>query len=294
MRILEPNRLNLQKPDKNRRFKPGLVAFVMFAMISVLAWSLLKPKNLNTDSGFNTKNAEKKELDLDIADISNSLPVDTVKDTLRIFSDNEFKIFYDNLLQPNMMKVENPPVISGNDIADARIRKIAEDRGYRLRSSPAGDLISIEGNMLQPQISPSWKSLKSAASKKGLTITIVSGYRSVDEQRNLFLQRLSAAGTSIESVAAGKSDKQVDKVLITTSLPGYSKHHTGYTIDILCSGYAFENFKNSPCSDWIIADNYAIAKENGFIPSYPPSADAQGPDPEAWEYVWVGTDLLYE
>lgn len=292
MRILEPKRHEQHKPPSTKRAKSTFLILVVLIVAPILAWTQLKSDNSSSvDSTLPIAGYESKANIDETADIT---PVDNIKDTLRIFSDNEFKIFYDNLLQPNMLKVENPPVISGNDTADTRIRKIAEDRGYRLRSSPADSLISIEGNMLQPQISDSWKSLKSQASKKGLTMTIVSGYRSVEEQRNLFLQRLSAAGASIESVASGKSDKIVDKVLITTSIPGYSKHHTGYTIDILCSGYAFENFKNSPCNDWMIADNYKVAKENGFIPSYPPSADAQGPDPEAWEYVWVGTDLLYE
>lgn len=294
MRIVEPKRFEQQKPPAKKRTKPTFLILIVLIVAPVLAWIQFRPDGATNSQEINSVNNESNESADENITVVESVPVDTVKDTLRLFSDNEFKIFYDNLLQPNMLKVENPPAISGNDIADARIRKIAEDRGYRLRSSPAGKLISIEGNMLQPQILDSWKSLKAEASKKGLTMTIVSGYRSVEDQRNLFLQRLSATGASIESVAEGKSDKQVDKVLITTSVPGYSKHHTGYTIDILCSGYAFENFKNSPCNDWIIADNYKVAKENGFIPSYPPSADAQGPDPEAWEYVWVGTDLLYE
>jgi len=94
-------------------------------------------------------------------------------------------------------------------------------------------------------------------------------------------------------VAAGAADDKVNTVLITSSIPGYSKHHTGYTLDLLCGGWEFENFKNSPCQKWIIADNYKVAKENGFIPSYPDGADIQGPDPEAWEYVWVGAERLY-
>jgi len=294
MRIVEPRRFEQQKPTVKKRVKTYFIVVIMFIFLSILAWTQINPTDSGVSQKTNVVRDAKNDSIVNEDKAEEAEPVDIVKDTLRIFSDNEFKIFYDNLLQPNMLKVENPPIITGNDIADARIRKIAEDRGYRLRSSPAGNLISIEENMLQPQIYDSWKTLKSSAKKQGLSISIVSGYRSVDEQRNLFLQRLSASGASSESVALGKSDKQVDNVLITTSIPGYSKHHTGYTIDIMCSGYAFENFKNSPCNEWIIADNYKTAKENGFIPSYPPTADAQGPDPEAWEYVWVGTDLLYE
>lgn len=220
-------------------------------------------------------------------------PPATLPQTLRIFADNDFKNFYDQLRLPNLTPVENPPIISGNDVADARIRQIAESRGYRLRSSPSGQLSSADGQPVQTSVVASWNGLKAAAAAQGLQLSIVSAYRSVENQRSLFLSRLSATGATIDQVAAGNADDKVNYVLITSSIPGYSKHHTGYTLDFLCAGWEFENFKNSPCNAWISADNYRVAKENGFIPSYPPAADIQGPDPEAWEYVWVGVEHLY-
>lgn len=293
MRVVEPKQFHpvtKQKPHKKRK----LILFSSCLLLLAIA-TLLYIRQKDTQVASVSQNPV-AVLDKTTTpdEIPADEPVDTVKDTLRIFTDNEFKVFYDNLLLPNLTRVENPPTISGNDIADARIRKIAEDRGYRLRSSPTVDLVTVEGNQVQSLVVTSWQALKSAATKAGYKISIVSGYRSEATQRSLFLSRLAEAGASIEEVAAGTADALVNQVLVTSSIPGYSKHHTGYTLDLLCAGYAFENFKNSPCNDWLSADNYKVAKENGFIPSYPPLADAQGPDPEAWEYVWVGTELLYE
>lgn len=221
------------------------------------------------------------------------VPPPPAQKTLREFAGNDFKTFYDQLQLPNLKPVENPPIISGNDAADARIRQIAESRGYRLRSSPNDALTSVDGMPVQPSVVASWNALRSAAAAQGLQMSIVSAYRSVENQRSLFLSRLSATGATIEQVAAGAADSKVNSVLITSSIPGYSKHHTGYTLDLLCAGWEFENFKNSPCQTWLTADNFKAAKENGFIPSYPDGADIQGPDPEAWEYVWVGAERLY-
>ena len=85
--------------------------------------------------------------------------IDTVKDTLRQFSPNEFRLFYDNLNQPNLEPVANPPSISGNDTADARIRDIAEGRGYKLRHSPLDVtlFVAVDGQRLQMchRLSPS-------------------------------------------------------------------------------------------------------------------------------------------
>jgi len=35
-----------------------------------------------------------------------------------------------------------------------------------------------------------------------------------------------------------------------------------------------------------------MQKRFGFIPSYPENSGKQGPEPEPWEYVWVGEDVL--
>lgn len=297
MRVVEPKHFVKELPKKKKFSKSLLLFIVALMFISGGAiWYFKYQSDKQDEVAINT-NSDTKVEDLATDEtevIEEPVTVDNVKDSLRIFLDNEFKIFYDNLLQPNLQTVVNPPSITGNDLADVRIRKIAEDRGYRLRSSPILSLSSVEGARVQEPVIESWKNLKKAAADKGLSISIVSGYRSVEDQRALFTQRLAATGATVESVANGDSDDLVNKVLITSSIPGYSKHHTGYTLDLLCAGYVFENFKNSPCQTWISADNYKVAKENGFIPSYPPLADVQGPDPEAWEYVWVGTDLLYE
>lgn len=290
MRIIDPKQFRHDQPvRKSRRYVWPLAVLAVVATAAV--WLIFRSDSSSPES---LTQADQQQVTGDQAQQDTEQEEQPAAQGLRQFSGNEFRIFYDNLRQPKLEQVANPPVISGNDVADAHIRKLAEDRGYRLRSSPNVNLATYDGYPMQTEAGEAWLKLKAAAAAEGLGISMVSGYRSVNEQRNLFLQRLAATGASIEAVAAGEVDAEIDYVLTTTSIPGYSKHHTGYTQDWACAGYAFENFKNSPCNDWLEADNFKVAKEHGFIPSYPPGADSQGPDPEAWEYVWVGTDLLYE
>lgn len=290
MNVVEPDNFSKQPPKKNKSSKKIVllsIAIILTAVIFAIVRSNQTgaPTQENATEFFqdSTENTNEQET-LNAVD----------KKELRVFEDNEFTVFYNNLLQPNLERVENPPFITGNDIADTRIRKIAEDRGSRLRASPSVELVSVDGFLLHEAVQETWELLQTAAQNASLSMSIVSGYRSVDQQRELFMERLQLAGATVESVASGLSDAIVDKVLVESSIPGYSKHHTGYTIDLLCAGYAFENFKNSPCNDWLTANNYQVAKEYGFIPSYPPLAEAQGPDPEAWEYVFVGKELLFQ
>ena len=289
MRVVEPNKQKTVE-KKTRSRKPLRVTLFLLLLGSIAAAyyafdTASEPVSVTTTEIPETTVTQNTEVTEPDPRIEN-------KGEFIQFSGNEFRLFYDNLLQPNLVKVENPPEITGNDIADTRIREIAEARGYKLRSSPATDLSSVDGYPLQEAAQQPWLDLKAAAAAEGLSMSLVSGYRSVDTQRGLYTNWLFGRGVTVEEVANGLADEAVDAVLVTSSIPGYSKHHTGYTIDLACAGYAFENFGASDCFEWLSADNYANAKEFGFIPSYPDDADNQGPDPEAWEYVYVGRDLL--
>jgi LAS superfamily LD-carboxypeptidase LdcB len=274
MRIIEPKahspstKANHKKMSKKYFF----ILSVILISVSIVLYIFSRPKPVETPA----------------------VQSDTeTKEELRTFSGNEFRLLYDNYLLPNTSKIDTPPIITGNDIADGRIRQIAEKRGYKIRVTASTILSNTDGHGLQKQAHQPWKDMQTEAKQAGLIMTIVSAYRSVDEQRQLFIDRIQFEGISISQVATGMTDAEIDKVLVTTSIPGYSKHHSGYTIDLLCQGWSFENFKNSPCNEWLIQNNYENAKKFGFIPSYPEGADLQGPEPEAWEYVYVGKDVLY-
>jgi hypothetical protein len=290
MRVVEPSHFkNPPEPRRSRHYKKLSVVVALFVLGMVLFLFFNRMVQFEDTSQATSEITPEKSTigGPETSDGDGLLPGE-----IRQFSGNEFKNFYDNLLQPNLDKVDLPPSISGNDIADARIRELAERRGYRLRSSPVVSLPSIDGYQLQAAVHEPWRELKQAAERDNIPISIVSAYRSIDNQRQLFLSRLSAEGVDIADVERGIADTAIDIVLITSSVPGYSKHHTGYTMDFYCDGYDFENFKSSSCHDWLVDDNYQVAKQFGFIPSYPDDAELQGPAPEAWEYVWVGRNLL--
>lgn len=222
------------------------------------------------------------------------------KTKLKSFTGEQFRDLYRSVSYPNTQSFSQPPEITGNSAADAHIRTLAEKRGFALTSIPVSpivktgeQLISDNGDdLLQPLAQKSWQDLKAAAKKDGIHLSLISAYRSPKWQRDLFMQRLLANGGNVQQIAAGNGEAAVDATLSMTAVPGYSRHHTGYTVDLYCEdGVAFGS---SVCNTWITKNNYEVAKKYGWIPSYPPGANEQGPEPEPWEFVWVGTDLLYE
>lgn len=218
-------------------------------------------------------------------------------DDFKFFAGDEFKKLYENIAYPNTQLLLRPPVITGNEAADNRIRTIALSRGYALRSVPVAPIEKTNepglgtDDLLQQKARESWIKLKDAAAADGIPLKLNSGYRSVEMQRQLFVSRLRATGATNAQIASGTADAAVVATLTVTAIPGYSRHHTGYTIDLLC-GNAVQAFETTRCFKWLSENNYLNAKKSGWVPSYPEGANNQGPEPESWEYVWVGTQAV--
>jgi D-alanyl-D-alanine carboxypeptidase len=220
----------------------------------------------------------------------------------KTYSPNGFKDLYEQVDYARAEPLAAAPWITGDPAADGHIVELAIGRGYRLRQQADEGALVAEGRYsLQEAAMSAWLALQSAAQAEGVDLELVSAYRSVDRQRQIFLgelHRMSVQSTGgeygAEAIAAGGADRWIDEVLRYSSIPGFSKHHSGYTVDISdpSQGHAFTEFRQTEGFAWISAHNYLNAKRFGFIPSYPDGAVGQGPEPEPWEYVWVGRDLL--
>ena len=153
-------------------------------------------------------------------------------------------------------------------------------------------LVQEESFPIHPQVQDSFHKLRDAMEKDTLKLSLVSAYRNYEHQEFLFLQRLGVKELYPKEFLSGLYDELLREVLKRTAPPGYSKHHTGFALDFAC-GHEMNvfNFKKSPCYEWMSLNNFERMKSFGFIPSYPEGIDAQGPEPEAWEYLWVGDTI---
>lgn len=179
----------------------------------------------------------------------------------------------------------DPPLdrlpVTGNAETDDRIWELALERGYLPRPVAAGDLVSVDGVPMQTQAAEAWRGLREEARGAGMRFIVSSGYRSLEAQRQQFLSRLQ-----------GRSDDAINAALTWWSVPGTSKHHGGYALDFRYANGTFGQFRSTPDYAWLAADNFAVPKRHGLVPSYPDNVENQGPNPEPWEFVWVGTHLI--
>lgn len=212
--------------------------------------------------------------------------------SLKVFTGEEFRALFDNLSLPNTTPIVDPPEITGDLAADKHIQKLAEARGYKLRLVAASQLTSENGVELQVLALNDWQKLTEAAKKDGINLKITSAYRSVKDQQDLFREELAAQGLTASKIVSGAADPTINTILQTMSPPGYSRHHSGYTIDV--SDESATVFKYSKGYEWISKNNFENAKRFGFIPSYPEEVESQGPEPEPWEFVWANRDFIVE
>lgn len=266
------------------------------ALLTLFSASLFVIFGQDVTTGSKTRSSTASEAGSDTAVAA----ADDQEKNLKQFTAEEFKASYNSYRYPNTQMISDPPEITGNAEADARIRHIAESRGYKLTSIPVASIVQteepgIEGNdLIQPNALIAWQELKEAASKEDVTLKMTSAYRSIEFQRSLFLRRMQAMGVNVERVLEGYADDEIDAVLRRAALPGYSRHHTGYTIDLSCNGVGLEAFRATACYTWLSENNFENAKRFGWVPSYPEGVGEVGPEPEPWEFVWIGTRATYE
>ncbi len=237
-----------------------------------------------------------------------------ILDKYKQLSGEEFKSIYENRKYPDTISLNsvqtntpqnnlqsNPQTITGNSQADVKIRLLAKQRGYVLRLLADEDYLeNIDREQLQSKAKSAFISMQSEAAKSGVQIGLASGYRSVQAQRRLFVSRLlinksidQDINNFYQQIGDGLLDSVVIQTLSTTAPPGFSRHHTGYTID-LNDGVVGGVFKYTPSYIWLSQNNFYRAKQYGFIPSYPEDTEKQGPEPEPWEFVWVGRSQLVD
>lgn len=226
----------------------------------------------------------KRLLPAAVALIVLATPAGAAYDELPQYDGPGFVALYDHAVAntlPGLAYPDTQPEITGDTELDDRIWARAMERGYRLRPVATGELVQAGRTRMQPEAAAALEALLAEVRAGGLGFVASSAYRSPETQRSTFLSHLE-----------GTSDTAIDAALRWWSIPGASKHHSGYAVDFRYPDGTFGQFRSSPGHAWLAEDNFARPKRHGFIPSYPDDVEGQGPNPEPWEYVWVGRELV--
>jgi len=147
--------------------------------------------------------------------------------------------------------------------------------GARPAYAEATDLVEVGPNLvgrmqrLTPETAAEWAAMQAAAAADGITLLLVSGFRSIDYQARLIRKKINAG-------------QLLSEILAVNAAPGYSEHHTGCAVDIATPGSRplTEEFEHSPAFGWLTAN----AGRFGFSMSYPRD-NAAGFVYEPWHWA---------
>ncbi|MHC5267989.1 M15 family metallopeptidase [Enterococcus sp. LJL98] len=146
------------------------------------------------------------------------------------------------------------------------------------------------GMMIDRRIEAAYTQLNEAAEAAGFPLVLVSAYRSISYQEQIFQEYLN------QWISQGYSEEEaLKKVKETSTEPGFSEHHTGLAIDIVDEEWSMNypeemldaDYAQTPGAKWLAAH----AREYGFILRYPQGKEKQTAIHfEPWHFRYVGVE----
>lgn len=126
---------------------------------------------------------------------------------------------------------------------------------------------------LEAQTCAAWQAMRAAAELAGVTLQLVSAYRSYEYQKQLFLRKLARGD-------------QIGEILKVNAAPGFSEHHSGRAVDLGSPGFPHleEDFEASPAFAWL----QQHATRFGFRLSFPRN-NPYGVLYEPWHWYYTGS-----
>lgn len=141
------------------------------------------------------------------------------------------------------------------------------------RLQPVGLGTDGRDKLLIPGAASAWASLRDAAKSDGVTLLLVSAFRSVDFQAGLIRNKLAKG-------------RVIEEIMTVNAPPGCSEHHTGRAVDIgaVDCPPLEEIFDRTEAFRWLKSN----AVRFGFVMTYP-KGNAEGYLYEPWHWCWKGS-----
>ncbi len=195
--------------------------------------------------------------------VASSSSLVTIQQEIKIgeFKNNEFNLITDK--GDELLVLINKKIGLGADFVPKNLVSIES----LIKTYPGAQLTKEAATALQ--------AMAAAAAIDGVDLTVVSAYRSYQEQAVVFNGWVGSAGLqSAENFSAR---------------PGHSQHQLGTAVDIGIAGKASfsDNFAASKEGVWLAANSASF----GYILSYPKGKESiTGYSYEPWHYRYIGKD----
>ncbi|NJN71572.1 MAG: D-alanyl-D-alanine carboxypeptidase family protein [Limnothrix sp. RL_2_0] len=149
---------------------------------------------------------------------------------------------------------------------------------FAYKEASADELVNATADgriKLRPSANDKYQQMWDAARRDGINLTLISGFRSIEEQQYLFFE--------VKEQRAQDTTKRAE----VSAPPRHSEHHTGYAIDLgdgnVPATNLSENFENTAAFRWLQNNAARYSFELSF-----PRDNPQGIAYEPWHWRFVG------
>ncbi len=131
---------------------------------------------------------------------------------------------------------------------------------------------------LQKPVADAYEAMYEAAQKEGISLTLISGTRSFEEQKVIWERKWTSRTFNTDK------EKALD-ILLFSSMPSTSRHHWGTDIDVVSlENDFFEAGAGKRAYDWLVQR----APEFGFCQPYTDQSDGRkGYQMEKWHWSYM-------
>jgi len=175
--------------------------------------------------------------------------------------------------QVEIVKNPEPSTTQTISSADVSLLTVVVNKKYKLSSDYVPpSLVYFEGYTIRSESAPHLRKLLDDASSRGAPMYLISGYRSYENQLNLYNNYVKTYGKQATDTFSAR--------------PGHSEHQTGLAVDVASGECTLEGcFGSTKAGKWLKenASNY------GFVIRYPDGKEpVTGYKYEPWHIRYVG------
>lgn len=144
--------------------------------------------------------------------------------------------------------------------------------------------VSINNQYVLREVGEAFIKMQQAARRDGVELTIVSGFRSFERQKQIWDRKWNASG-----LRGMKDDQKLHNIMQYSSMPGTSRHHWGTDIDLnSVEPSYFETPQGKKIYRWLQKN----AERYGFIQPYPAGRN-KGYQEEKWHWSYAPLSDIY-
>ncbi|MEE1280422.1 MAG: M15 family metallopeptidase [Oscillospiraceae bacterium] len=287
----------IRRTNKKGR-NPNIPLIVGYAVFAVLCITVL-----GTQGAFSRKdNTNLTSSAVTVSDVSSVFTVsESESSVIEVSSEASSKSSSKISSVSSVKSISITPVSSENTssqeqpayVPNGDWRLVIANKQHPLPKSYTVNTVYLAGGYrIDSRVADSYKAMISAAKNDGITLNLISGFRTYSGQTSLFNNKVNQYRNQGYS-----KDKATELAAQYVAPPGTSEHLTGLAVDLISTDwynynrYLTGDFDKTEEFEWL----YSHCAEYGFILRYPKDKESiTGYSYEPWHYRYVGVEIAKE